>query len=151
MKNDKLRFGVNYTPSKKWLYSWVDWDSAAILEDLQTIAGMGMDHIQEGIRQHPCLCKNPIHFLASGCILALCQAMCSLHFPNSCFHRQHRGNRVGIHQYGFMNAASWCGSINEHHDTKGGKCDPAIYLASGQEIGVCFFQLKRYFMSIVIE
>ena len=38
MKNDKLRFGVNYTPSKKWLYSWVDWDSAAILDDLQTIA-----------------------------------------------------------------------------------------------------------------
>ena len=46
MKNDKLRFGVNYTPSKKWLYSWVDWDSAAILDDLQTIAAMGMDHIR---------------------------------------------------------------------------------------------------------
>ncbi|HEY5586394.1 MAG TPA: cellulase family glycosylhydrolase [Ruminiclostridium sp.] len=46
MKNDKLRFGVNYTPSKKWLFSWVDWDRASILEDLQAIAQMGMDHIR---------------------------------------------------------------------------------------------------------
>ena len=46
MKNDKLRFGVNYTPSKKWLFSWMDWDRNSILEDLQAIEQMGMDHIR---------------------------------------------------------------------------------------------------------
>lgn len=41
-----MRFGVNYIPSKKWLYSWIDFDKSAILEDLKTIKSLGFDHIR---------------------------------------------------------------------------------------------------------
>ena len=44
--NQKLRFGVNYVPSKNWWYSWMDWDASSIREDLQAIASLGMDHIR---------------------------------------------------------------------------------------------------------
>src|SRR5450432_322706 len=40
------RFGVNYTPSKHWWYSWLDWDQKSIAADLQAIAALGMDHIR---------------------------------------------------------------------------------------------------------
>ena len=46
MESRKLRFGVNYVPSKNWAYSWVDWDSQSIKNDLQAIASLGMDHIR---------------------------------------------------------------------------------------------------------
>lgn len=42
----KLRFGVNYTPRRKWWYCWEDWDQQAVLDDLEGIAGLGMDHIR---------------------------------------------------------------------------------------------------------
>jgi hypothetical protein len=42
----KLRFGVNYIPSKHWWYSWMNWDRHAIAEDLRAIAGLGFDHIR---------------------------------------------------------------------------------------------------------
>jgi len=41
-----LRFGVNFTPRKRWWYCWLDWDKQAIAEDLSGIAGLGMDHIR---------------------------------------------------------------------------------------------------------
>ncbi|WP_227014008.1 cellulase family glycosylhydrolase [Paenibacillus psychroresistens] len=41
-----IRFGVNYVPSKKWWYSWLDWNPESILEDLQAIRSLGMDHIR---------------------------------------------------------------------------------------------------------
>lgn len=41
-----MRFGVNYIPSKNWLYSWIDFDEAAIKEDLKAIKALGFDHIR---------------------------------------------------------------------------------------------------------
>ena len=43
---DAPRFGVNYVPRKRWWYCWLDWDQAAIEEDLSGIAGLGLDHIR---------------------------------------------------------------------------------------------------------
>lgn len=40
------RFGVNYIPAKDWLYSWVEWDRAAIGDDLAAIAALGLDHVR---------------------------------------------------------------------------------------------------------
>lgn len=40
------RFGVNYVPSRKWWYSWNDFDAADIARDLSAIAGLGADHIR---------------------------------------------------------------------------------------------------------
>jgi hypothetical protein len=42
----KLRFGVNYVPRRNWWYCWLDWDQHAIVDDLQVIASLGMDHIR---------------------------------------------------------------------------------------------------------
>ena len=44
-----MRFGVNYIPSKNWLYSWIDFDKNAILEDLKAIKKLGFDHIRAHI------------------------------------------------------------------------------------------------------
>jgi hypothetical protein len=41
-----LRFGANYVPRKNWWYCWLDWDQAAVTEDLRGIAGLGLDHIR---------------------------------------------------------------------------------------------------------
>jgi hypothetical protein len=41
-----LRFGVNYLPSKGWLYSWQDWDRQSVAEDLDALRDLGMDHIR---------------------------------------------------------------------------------------------------------
>jgi hypothetical protein len=40
------RFGVNYTPSKNWWYSWMDWDRQSIADDLQAVASLGLDHLR---------------------------------------------------------------------------------------------------------
>lgn len=42
----RMRFGVNYTPSKNWWYSWLDWDQKSVAHDLQAIAALGFDHIR---------------------------------------------------------------------------------------------------------
>ena len=41
-----IRFGVNYTPSNHWWYSWLDWDEKSIARDLKAIADLGMDHLR---------------------------------------------------------------------------------------------------------
>jgi hypothetical protein len=41
-----LRFGVNYTPRKRWWYCWLDWDQQAVEDDLSGIAALGLDHIR---------------------------------------------------------------------------------------------------------
>ena len=41
-----LRFGVNYTPRRLWWYCWQDWNQQAILEDMEGIASLGVDHIR---------------------------------------------------------------------------------------------------------
>lgn len=45
-ESQKLRFGANYVPRKNWWYCWLDWDQQAIVDDLNAIAGLGMDHIR---------------------------------------------------------------------------------------------------------
>jgi hypothetical protein len=40
------RFGANYVPSKRWFYSWLDWDQQAIADDLSGVAELGLDHIR---------------------------------------------------------------------------------------------------------
>ena len=41
-----LRFGVNYTPRRGWFHSWHDFDAAHAREDLDQIAGLGLDHVR---------------------------------------------------------------------------------------------------------
>lgn len=41
-----IRFGANFIPSKNWLHSWINWDSAAIEEDLIAVKELGADHIR---------------------------------------------------------------------------------------------------------
>jgi endo-1,4-beta-mannosidase len=46
MENRKVRFGVNYTPSRRWWYCWIDWDKDSIQADLEDIASLGADHMR---------------------------------------------------------------------------------------------------------
>ena len=41
-----LRFGVNYVPRDGWFHSWLspDWDE--VCRDLETLAGLGLDHVR---------------------------------------------------------------------------------------------------------
>ncbi|HWA93894.1 MAG TPA: hypothetical protein VG844_04775 [Terracidiphilus sp.] len=41
-----MRFGVNYTPRKRWWFCWLDWDQQAVQDDLEGVASLGMDHIR---------------------------------------------------------------------------------------------------------
>lgn len=41
-----MRFGVNYIPSEKWLYSWLDFNEESIRKDIETIKSLGFDHIR---------------------------------------------------------------------------------------------------------
>lgn len=41
-----MRFGVNYIPSKNWLFCFSDWDEKSVDAELTAIAGIGMDHIR---------------------------------------------------------------------------------------------------------
>jgi hypothetical protein len=43
---NRHRFGVNYTPSKNWWFSWNDWDADSIKRDLDGIASVGADHLR---------------------------------------------------------------------------------------------------------
>ncbi len=40
------RFGVNYTPSGNWWYCWNDFHADSVARDLDSIAGVGADHIR---------------------------------------------------------------------------------------------------------
>lgn len=42
-RHRRVRFGVNYVPSKNWWFSWSDWDRSSIAADLDDIASLGMD------------------------------------------------------------------------------------------------------------
>lgn len=42
----QFRFGANYVPRKRWWYCWEDWDRQAIADDLDGVAGLGLDHIR---------------------------------------------------------------------------------------------------------
>jgi hypothetical protein len=41
-----MTYGVNYLPSSDWWYAWVDWDEVSIARDMDTVAGLGFDHIR---------------------------------------------------------------------------------------------------------
>nr|WP_243869167.1 glycosyl hydrolase [Streptomyces liangshanensis] len=40
------RFGANYTPSQGWFHHWLDFDLDAVRADLDSLAGLGLDHIR---------------------------------------------------------------------------------------------------------
>ncbi|MFD0275076.1 glycosyl hydrolase [Kitasatospora sp. NPDC127111] len=40
------RFGVNYTPTAGWFHHWLDFDLDAVRADLDSIAGLGLDHVR---------------------------------------------------------------------------------------------------------
>ena len=52
MKNyeEKMKFGVNYVPSKGWFYSWVESDVSTTREDFAAIKNIGFDHIRIHLR-----------------------------------------------------------------------------------------------------
>ncbi|RMB80769.1 glycosyl hydrolase [Streptomyces shenzhenensis] len=41
-----LRFGVNYTPSRDWFYSWLSPDWAVTRRDMKALADLGLDHVR---------------------------------------------------------------------------------------------------------
>ncbi|MEU1663690.1 glycosyl hydrolase [Streptomyces sparsogenes] len=41
-----MRFGVNYTPTHGWFHHWLDFDLDEVRADLDSIAGLGLDHIR---------------------------------------------------------------------------------------------------------
>lgn len=48
MKNtmNRIRFGVNYVPSRKWWYCWNDFQPEDLARDFDAIATMGADHLR---------------------------------------------------------------------------------------------------------
>jgi endo-1,4-beta-mannosidase len=46
MSSSGPRFGANYTPSQGWFHHWLDFDIDAVRADLDSIAGLGLDHIR---------------------------------------------------------------------------------------------------------
>ncbi|WP_020018081.1 glycoside hydrolase 5 family protein [Promicromonospora sukumoe] len=40
------RFGVNYTPSKDWMFQWMAIDPAVVRADFEAIAALGADHVR---------------------------------------------------------------------------------------------------------
>ncbi|ARF58923.1 glycoside hydrolase 5 family protein [Streptomyces gilvosporeus] len=41
-----MRFGANYTPGEGWFHHWLDFDLDAVRADLDSLAGLGLDHIR---------------------------------------------------------------------------------------------------------
>jgi hypothetical protein len=41
-----MRFGANYTPSKHWWHTWLDFEPDSIRRDLDQLAGLGLDHVR---------------------------------------------------------------------------------------------------------
>lgn len=42
----RFRFGINYTPSQDWWFSWNSWPRDPIRRDLDAIASLGADHLR---------------------------------------------------------------------------------------------------------
>jgi len=45
-KARRVRWGVNYVPSRNWWYSWGDWHPDSIRRDLEDVAALGVDHMR---------------------------------------------------------------------------------------------------------
>ncbi len=41
-----LRFGANYTPSKDWMHSWLDFTPDDVRRDFAALAALGLDHVR---------------------------------------------------------------------------------------------------------
>jgi hypothetical protein len=41
-----LRFGANYTPSKDWMHSWLDFTPDDVRRDFAALAELGLDHVR---------------------------------------------------------------------------------------------------------
>jgi len=41
-----MRFGANYTPSKHWWHTWLDFEPDSIRRDLDQLADLGLDHVR---------------------------------------------------------------------------------------------------------
>lgn len=41
-----LRFGANYTPSKEWMHSWLDFTPDDVRRDFAALAALGLDHVR---------------------------------------------------------------------------------------------------------
>lgn len=41
-----MRFGANLVPRKNWWYCWLDWDQRGMLDDLEGVASLGLDHVR---------------------------------------------------------------------------------------------------------
>lgn len=41
-----LRFGANYTPSKNWMHSWLDFTPDDVRRDFAALAELGLDHVR---------------------------------------------------------------------------------------------------------
>jgi endo-1,4-beta-mannosidase len=41
-----LRFGANYTPSKDWMHSWLDFEPDDVRRDFAALAELGLDHVR---------------------------------------------------------------------------------------------------------
>lgn len=55
-----VRFGLNYVPSRRWYYSWNDWDASEIAEDMDAMASLGIDHLRVQL-VWPYFQPNPDH------------------------------------------------------------------------------------------
>ena len=42
----RLRFGANYTPSKDWMHSWLDFTPDDVRRDFAALAELGLDHVR---------------------------------------------------------------------------------------------------------
>jgi endo-1,4-beta-mannosidase len=46
MTQRRTRFGANYTPSRGWFHHWLDFNVDDVRRDLDSIAGLGLDHVR---------------------------------------------------------------------------------------------------------
>lgn len=46
VRQQPLRWGVNYTPSDSWFHSWQDFNIDSVKADMESIASIGLDHVR---------------------------------------------------------------------------------------------------------
>jgi endo-1,4-beta-mannosidase len=46
LNTNSPRFGVNYTPSKDWMFQWMAIEPDVVRADFEAIAGLGVDHVR---------------------------------------------------------------------------------------------------------
>ena len=126
--NDRLRFGLNYVPSKNWWYSWLDWDEASISDDLHAIASLGFDHV----RIH---CIWPVFQPNAGCVSSqaldrlaglmeladgagLDVCVCALNGWLSGFFRRLSGRRLGGLRRGGLTAGTGENESSHHQQNQ---------------------------------